>query len=195
MILTALLAGLALGLQPAPVQAPGAGALTDMIAPLRFEMVIGAGADGRQVCRVAINGEEDDTGLLCGIFTAANRDEMFDAMPPDVSIVASVTMALDGDVLPPRSLVDRGELVFDSSARINVDRTGRISDCQILGAHLRGPMAGMQGAADAGMPQLCDVPGLTGETTFRPSPDGPETRPGLLRMELYLRVGASRTTA
>ena len=194
MSLSGLLAGLAMGLQPAPAEVPSA-ALPEMIAPLRFEMVIGAGPDGRQICQMAFNGEADTSGLLCGIFEGMGRDEMFASMPPDVAIVASVTVALDDDAVPPRSLVDRGELMFEGSARIDVDRSGRISNCQALGSHLRGPMAGMQGAADAEMPQLCEMPGLRSDISFSASPDGPVARPGLLRMELYIRVGISRTTA
>ena len=194
-----LLAAQLLALQPMPAHqaAPGGSGLPSLLAPVRFEMVLGSGPDGRRICRVAVNGEEDASDLLCAMFMQQEGPGSFDDMPADVSLTASVTMALDGDELPRRSIVDRGELVFDSSARVSVDRSGRISNCQVLGAHLRGMLAGMQGTGvEQGMPDFCNVPGLTTEAMFRPAPGGgPAARSGTVRMELYVRTGVSRTTA
>jgi hypothetical protein len=199
MTFLSLLAAQLLALQPLPAQraTPGEGGLPSLLAPVRFEMVLGSGPDGRRICRVAVNGEENASDLLCAMFVQQEGTGGFDDMPADVSITASVTMALDGEEVPPRSIVDRGELVFDSSARVSVDRSGRISDCQVLGAHLRGALAGMQGTGvEQGMPDLCNVPGLTTEAMFRTAPGGgPESRTGTMRMELYIRSGVSRTTA
>lgn len=180
---------------------PGAGAsvpVPSLVAPVRFEMELGAGADGRPVCRVAINGaqsgEESGENIFCLLFMSEQGNEAIGRIPPDVSVTASITMALDDEEVPPRSLVDRGQLVFDSSARVGVDRGGRISNCETLGTQLSGPLAGMQGTADPGMPALCELPGLSDEIMFRAAPDGPATRAGLLRMEMFLRIGISRST-
>ncbi len=176
---------------PEPEPEPAAA----MPAPVRFEMVLGSGADGRRICRVVVNGVEDGADFLCGLFRRAEGNDWMADIPPDVLIVANLTVALDGEPVPPRSVVDRGELIFDSRARLSVDQTGRISDCQALGAQLRGPMAGMNDAnAQAGMPQLCDMPGIAGETMFPAAPDGPPSRAGTVHMEVYLRTGITRTT-
>jgi hypothetical protein len=52
----------------------------------------------------------------------------------------------------------------------------------------------MQGTADPDMPRLCEIPGLNVQRMFRAAPDGPASRAGLLRMELFLRVETSRST-
>jgi hypothetical protein len=183
--------------QPSPAQDPFIG-LSDLIAPVRLEMAFGVGPDGRPVCRIAVNGQErgpeGGDNLTCALFMGSDGGERLRQIPSGVALTASITLALDGEELPPRSLVDRGELVFDSSARLRVGRDGRVSNCEALGEHLRGALERMQGTADPDMPRLCEIPGLNVQRMFRAAPDGPASRAGLLRMELFLRVETSRST-
>jgi hypothetical protein len=175
--------------------APGAVPPTGFAAPARFEMVIGAGVDGRPVCRAALNGERDGEELLCAMLMGEDAGAIVGQIPRDVTMTVNVTMALDSQELPPRSLVDRGELVLETSARISVDRGGRISRCDLLGTHMRGPLAGAPGNMDQSGPPLCEMPDIGTEAMFGAAPDGPAARSGMLHLELYLRVGATRTTA
>lgn len=172
--------------------------LRELIAPVRIEVGFTVRRDGRAVCQVAVNGEEQrEDGIdspTCTLLMGSEGSEMLRRIPPGTALTANVTMALDDEELPPRSLVDRGDLVYDSSARVRVNRAGMVSNCEALGEHLRGPLERMQGTAGIGMPPLCDVPGLNQQRMFRAAPGGPAARFGTLRMELFLRLATSNIT-
>ncbi|HYD11415.1 MAG TPA: hypothetical protein VEC11_01060 [Allosphingosinicella sp.] len=186
-----LLAGLLLSAQPAAPAGPASP--LPVTGALRMEVTIGTGADGRMSCTMAANGDSQESDLLCAMVMDDQAAQSFGGLPPDVSVTLDIVMALDGEAIPPRSALDRGALVYESSARIGVDQAGRIGNCDMLGGHFRGQLAGLQGAVDP-FP-LCDVPGLSGQVIFPAAQGAPAPRSGVMRRELYMRHGVTRQTA
>jgi hypothetical protein len=188
-----LLASLLQAAQPAPPTRPASPLQVIDSGAMRMEITIGTGAQGDLSCAVTINGESEESELLCATLIDDEARRNFRGMPADVSLTADIVMALDGATIPPRSSLDRGDLIYESTARIGIDRTGRIGSCDMLGGHFSGQFAGMQGAVDP-FP-LCGMPELSSEAIFTAAPDGPASRAGVMRLDLYLRQGLSRRTA
>jgi hypothetical protein len=188
-----LLASMLQAAQPAPPMRPPSPPLVIDSGAMRMEITIGTDTQGGISCAVTVNGESEESELLCGTLMDDEAQRNFRGMPADVSITADIVMALDGATIPARSSFDRGELIYESSARIGVDRTGRIGSCDMLGGHFSGQFAGMQGAVDP-FP-LCSMPELSSEAIFVAARDGPASRAGVMRLDLYLRRGLTRRTA
>ena len=188
-----LLAGLLQAAQPAPSTRPASPLQVIDSGAMRMEITLSASTEGGMSCAVTVNGDSEESELLCAMLIDDEAQRNFRNMPAGVSITADIVMALDDATIPPRSSLDRGELIYESSARIGVDRTGRIGSCDMLGGHFSGQLAGMQGAVDP-FP-LCGMPELSSEAVFAAAPEGPASRAGMMRLDLYIRQGLSRRTA
>lgn len=158
---------------------------SDLHAPVRIDLTVGADAQRRPICTVLVNGESGSAGgdALCRYVMASSEAEFMTQAPANVALTLDVAIGLE-NAMPPPAPLDRGTLMVDSTARLTIGANGQVTRCQVIETNLH------EGIPAGAMPMnLCEFPAF-GRGMFPVLPKGSPDRTGRIRIEIHFRMGA-----